>query len=150
MGFQPERPPDPRHCRLCQPGLGGHRTSRPVRVAVGRLLLEGLDDQRLDPRITDDPRPARTRLVGQTLEPGMQEPRTPLRDRRARHAEILGDLTDRATLRAPHTIRDRNASACEVLRRRDHPTSTSCSSSDSTNGGTFGLGIHEVYRLETN
>ena len=64
-----------------------------MRVAVGRLLLEGLGDQRLDPRITDDPRPARTRLVGQTLEPGIQEPRTPLRDRRASHLEILGDLT---------------------------------------------------------
>ena len=39
-----------------------------------------------------------------------------------------------------NTIRDRNANACEVFRRRDHPVNTDRSSSDNTTGASFGLG----------
>jgi hypothetical protein len=48
------------------------------------------------------------------------------------------------------TIRDRNANACDVFRRRAHPASTNRSSSDNTTGSTLGLGITTDYQLTPN
>ena len=42
-------------------------------------------------------------------------------------------------------IRDRNASACAVFRRRAHPARTCRSSSVSKSGSSFGLGITQAY-----
>jgi hypothetical protein len=53
------------------------------------------------PLITDQPRPPRPRLVGRSVQPIGQEPRTPLRHHVPRHPDILGDLADRAAVRAP-------------------------------------------------
>ena len=43
------------------------------------------------------------------------------------------------------TIRDLSASACAVFRRRAHPSRTRRSSSVSTSGSSFGLGISQAY-----
>jgi hypothetical protein len=48
------------------------------------------------------------------------------------------------------TILARNANACDVFRRRAHPASTARSSSDTTTGSTFGLGITTLYRPAPN
>src|SRR5205814_9344962 len=46
--------------------------------------------------VADHPRPARTWLVGQTLQSGGQEPGPPFRDRLPAHPHPLSDLTVRA------------------------------------------------------
>ena len=65
---QSERPPDPRHHRLRQPKVLGHRPRRPVRRIRGCGLQRG-NDQRLDPVIADHPRPTRPRLIDQPVQP---------------------------------------------------------------------------------
>jgi hypothetical protein len=48
------------------------------------------------------------------------------------------------------TIRDRSASACAVLRRRDHASSVRRSPSARLRGTSFGLGTRQAYYLHTN
>jgi hypothetical protein len=47
-------------------------------------------------------------------------------------------------------IGDRNANACAVFRRRDHPTNTLRSSSVNTTGPAFGLATNQDYPVSTN
>ena len=98
MGFQPERPPDPRHRGLVQPGLGGHRSGRPVTVAVRRFLFQGLGDQCLDLLVADHPRPARARLVREALQSLGDEPSPPLGHHLPAHPQPFSDLAVRPTV----------------------------------------------------
>ena len=73
---QSERPPHPRHHRLTQPQMLGHRPRRPVR-GIRRRGLQRRGDQRLDLIVADHPRPARPRLIEQPVQPVLGEPVTP-------------------------------------------------------------------------
>ena len=86
------------------------------------------------------------RLVGQPLQPGRQEPRPPFARRRpARSPSSAATALTAAPSAQASTIRDRNASACAVFRRRAHPSRTWRSSSDSTSGSSFGLATRQAY-----
>ena len=74
---QSERPPHPRDHRLTQSQMLGHRPRRPMR-GIGRRGLQRRGDQLLDPLIANHPRPARPRLIEQTVEAIYDEPIAPL------------------------------------------------------------------------
>ncbi len=67
---------------------------------------------------------------------------------RERHFDTVARDKPNSTATSPivppsahrNTIRARDAKACAVFRRHDHPVNTECSSSDNTTGTSFGLG----------
>ena len=91
MRRQSERAPDPRDRRLREPDLGRHRPRRPLRRVL-RRRLQRLDDHLLHLGIGDRPRPPRTRLVQQAVQPILTEPRAPLPHRRVIDRQPLRDL----------------------------------------------------------
>ena len=95
MRLEPERSPDPRHRRLREPDLCGHRPRRPVRRVL-RRRLKRLGDHRIDLVVGDRPRPPRPRLVGQPVKPVLGEPAAPLGDHAARHAQLASQLSVRS------------------------------------------------------
>ena len=131
-GLSAERPPDPADRALAHPGRGRHRARRPVR-RVRRLLLERLHDHPLDVLVADRARLARPRLVMQPIEAAPREPAPPPADRRAGYSPTRPrSPCSTCPSAAANTIRQRNASACELFGRRAHRSSVSRSSSLST------------------
>src|SRR5665213_1189706 len=77
MRLESERPPDPADGRLTHARFLSHRTRRPVR-GILRRLLQRLHDDRLDRVITDLARGARAGVVVEAIEPMRHEPIPPL------------------------------------------------------------------------
>jgi len=77
---------------------------------------------------------------------------------RRRHFDTMSRDTPSSAATCPivppsadrNTIRDRNANACAVFRRRAHPCNTCRSPSDRTTRSGFGLGTHRAYRVMSN
>jgi len=146
--LQPERPPDAADRRLAHPGRGRHRPRRPVRRVRG-LLLERLHDHPLDLGIGDRARLAGPRLIVQTVEPAPGEAATPLPNGRRIAAQLGRDLRAREPVAAASTIRQRNASACELFGRRAHRSSTSRSSPLTTTSARAAITAPNRRRLTT-
>ena len=105
VGLEVEPPPDPPDRRLRQAAARGHRGPRPVR-RVRRGLLQRRHHHVLDLVEQDRRRPARARLVDQTLEPVRHEPGTPAGHRPWRHPQLGGDLLVRQPVgAAQHDLR---------------------------------------------
>ena len=88
MWLKTERPPD-----QADRGLGhacglGHGTSRPMRGAIGRPVLQGLYDHRLHLVIGDGPLGSRPRLVEQPFQAVRHEPGPPLAHRHRMHLQL--------------------------------------------------------------
>ena len=82
--LQAEGPPDPLHRGRRQAARLGHAARAPMR-GVGRQALEGSDDHRLDPLVTDRARRARARLVAQPFQSGAAK--------RCRHLRTVSGCT---------------------------------------------------------
>lgn len=92
--------PDPPDGGLRQPGAGRHGGTRPVRV-LARSGFQRRDDNVLDLVEQDGRRPPRPRLVGQTLQPPLDEPGPPAVHRLLTHPEFGRHLLVRPALRTP-------------------------------------------------
>ena len=97
--LQAERPPDPRHGRLREPHLSGHRPRRPVSGVV-RRGLQRPGDHRGDLFVGDRPRAARARHVAQPGDPVLDEPGPPPAHRMRCRAERSRHLCVRCPARA--------------------------------------------------
>jgi hypothetical protein len=95
--LQRERLPRPPHRVLRNAQMRRQRARRPVRGVLGRGLERG-DHDPFDLLIGDRPRLPRPRLVQQSLQSGRGEALAPLRDRRTRDTQLLGDLRIRQTI----------------------------------------------------
>jgi hypothetical protein len=101
--LQSEGPPDPRHRRLRQAGLGRHRPGRPVTVLAWPSFHESARDRRFDLLVGDLARRPGARRVAQCADASLQEPDPPLAGRLPRHPGPLrnpGQRRDPALLRA--------------------------------------------------
>ena len=97
-------------------------------VASFGVALQRLGDHRLDLRVGHRPRPTRARLVDQPVQPlarrtGAATCATVLRVH-ARAAAAISALSA-APRPTSKTIRERSASACALVRRRDHDSNCS-------------------------
>ena len=91
MRFEPERAPHPRHERLRDVGVTGHRPGRPVRGLAGRGRLQRIDDDLLDGVVTDLAGTAHPRLVEQPVDAGLDPAAPPLAHRRRATTQPLRD-----------------------------------------------------------
>ena len=125
MRFEVRPAPDPPHRRSPQPGSGRHRGPRPVRRVL-RFLLQRRHQHLFD-LVQQDRR--RRPGLGSSIKPFSR-----IRTNRPRHLLTVLRATPSSAatwaLVTPgsaqaNTIRDRNASACDDLARRDQRTSCS-------------------------
>jgi hypothetical protein len=146
MRLEPERLPDPVHGGLVQPDLGGHRTRRPMR-RIARRGLQGLDDHLLGLGVGDLSRQPRSRLIGQALQAVLGKAIAPPAYRTDRHTESPSISVLFGPSAAANTIRDRNASACALERRRSH--ASNCARSSSVNTMRVGTGLGMTHPFPT-
>ena len=91
MRLEPERLPHPPDRRARQPGLGRHRRPRPV-GRIRRSRLQRRHDHLLDLIVGDPARRARPRLIGQALQPPVQETPAPLGHRLRPDTHLHGNV----------------------------------------------------------
>lgn len=98
MRLELELPPDPSDRGLRQTTVLGHRRPRPVGGVPGQLFQRG-DHHRFHLIDADSGRPARPRLVDQSVQPHSEEAPPPLADGVRAHPQIPGDRDNRRHLR---------------------------------------------------
>ena len=81
-----------------------------MRVLARAPLVQGLGDDQLDLLISDRPRRARPRRIGQSLRPVLREPRPPFRNRCPGHSQLSSTAVTGAPPAQVNTIRARSAS----------------------------------------
>ena len=86
----------------------------------------------------------------QPVEPVLGEPAAPLAHRADRDPQLPGDLGVVRPSAAASTIRDRNASACALVRRRAHASNCARSSSRQLDRMGTGIGITPSSPLRPN
>ena len=112
---QTERPPDPRHHRLRQSQMVGHRPRRPVSRIRG-CGLQRCGDQGFDLLIADHTRSARSRFVKQPVTSLLGESVAPLTNRAPVEFKPFGDFdVDCRHRQHASTIRARRANPAALV-----------------------------------